>query len=84
LDELFEALTWGQIGLHRKPIGLLNVGGFFNPLIHYIDHCVAEGFIRPQHRQLFLVDDEPARLLERLAAHHPPPGLVSSEGLERA
>jgi uncharacterized protein (TIGR00730 family) len=84
LDELFEAITWGQIGLHNKPIGLLNVGGYFGPLIQYVDHCVNEGFIRPQHRQLFLVDDDPARLLERLAAHQPPPGLTSSEGLERA
>jgi uncharacterized protein (TIGR00730 family) len=84
LDELFEAITWGQIGLHHKPIGLLNVGGFFDPLIHYIDHCVVEGFIRPQHRALFVVENEPARLLDQLAAHIPPPGLVSSEGLERA
>jgi uncharacterized protein (TIGR00730 family) len=84
LDELFEAITWGQIGLHEKPIGLLNVDGFFNPLIAYIDHCVNEGFIRPQHRNLFLVDDDPARLLERLAIHQPPPGLASPEGLERA
>lgn len=84
LDELFEAITWAQIGLHRKPIGLLNVEGFFDPLIHYVDHCVAEGFIRPHHRQLFLVDDDPARLLARLAAYQLPPSLVSSEGLERA
>lgn len=84
LDELFEAITWGQIGLHSKPIGLLNVEGFFDPLVNYIDHCVVEGFIRPQHRQLFLVDDDPARLLDRLDAHKPPPGLVTSEGLERA
>jgi cytokinin riboside 5'-monophosphate phosphoribohydrolase len=84
LDELFEAITWGQIGLHHKPIGLLNVGGFFDLLIQYIDHCVDEGFIRPQHRQLFLVDDDPARLLERLASHQPPPGLVRTDGLERA
>jgi cytokinin riboside 5'-monophosphate phosphoribohydrolase len=84
LDELFEAITWGQIGLHNKPIGLLNVEGFFDALIAYVEHCVAEGFIRPQHRQLFLVDDEPARLLDRLASHQPPPGLVPSEGLARA
>lgn len=84
LDELFEGVTWGQIGLHNKPIGLLNVEGFFDPLLHYIDHCVAEGFIRPLHRKLLLVDDDPARLLDRLATHQPPPGLVPSEGLERA
>jgi uncharacterized protein (TIGR00730 family) len=84
LDELFEAITWSQIGLHSKPIGLLNVDGFFDPLIRYIDHCVAEGFIRLHHRQLFLVDDDPARLLERLATHQPPSGLVNPDGLERA
>jgi cytokinin riboside 5'-monophosphate phosphoribohydrolase len=84
LDELFEAITWGQIGLHRKPIGLLNIDGFFDPLLQYIEHCVVEGFIRPQHRALFVVENEPAPLLDRLATHVPPPGLVSSEGLERA
>lgn len=84
LDELFETVTWGQIGLHGKPIGLLNVDGFFNPLVQYIDHCVTEGFIRPHHRELLLVDDQPARLLDRLAEHQPPPGLVNSKGLERA
>jgi uncharacterized protein (TIGR00730 family) len=84
LDELFEAITWGQLGLHSKPIGLLNVGGYFDPLIRFVDYSVDEGFIRPQHRQLFLVDDSPARLLTRLAAHQPPPGLASPEGLKRA
>jgi len=84
LDELFEVITWGQIGLHHKPIGLLNVDGFFDPLIHYMDHCVAEGFIRPQHRQLFLVEDDPVRLLDSLAEYQAPPSLVSSDGLERA
>jgi uncharacterized protein (TIGR00730 family) len=84
LDELFEAITWGQIGLHDKPIGLLNVDGFFDPLITYIDHCVTEGFIRPRHRELFVVESEPARLLDRLATHQPPAGLVTREGLERA
>lgn len=84
LDELFEAITWGQIGLQRKPIGLLNVAGFFDLLIAYLDQCVAEGFIRPHHRHLFLVETDPVRLLARLATYVPPQGLVSSEGLERA
>ena len=84
LDELFEIVTWGQIGLHSKPIGLLNVDGFFDPLVSYIDHCVAEGFIRPQHRELVLMDDDPACLLDRLAAHQPPPGLRSIDRLEQA
>lgn len=84
LDELFEAITWGQLGLHQKPIGLLNVGGYFDLLIQYVDQCVERGFIRPTHRQLFLVDDNPAQLLEQLANHQPPPGLVSPDGLERS
>jgi uncharacterized protein (TIGR00730 family) len=83
LDELFEAITWGQIGLHRKPIGLLNVAGYFDPLVAFVDHAVRTGFIRPHHRDLFLVDDDPAKLLDRLADHQPPSGLVSSQGLER-
>ena len=84
LDELFEAITWGQIGLQRKPIGLLNIARFFDPLIAYIDHCVAEGFIRPQHRDLFIVEQSPAHLLERLATYEPPLGLRRTYGLERA
>jgi uncharacterized protein (TIGR00730 family) len=84
LDELFEAITWGQIGLHRKPIGLLNVNRFFDPLVGYIDHCVAEGFIRPQHRELLSIEEEPARLLDQLASYQAPPSLASPEGLKRA
>jgi uncharacterized protein (TIGR00730 family) len=67
LDELFEAITWGQLGIHRKPIGLLNVAGYFDPLLQWVDLAVKEGFVRPQHRQLFIVSDEPSLLLERLA-----------------
>ena len=51
-DELFEILTWAQIGIHAKPIVLLNVAGFYNPLLTMVDHMTAEGFIRPQHRAL--------------------------------
>jgi hypothetical protein len=84
LEELFEVITWAQIGLHAKPIGLLNVDGFFNPLIAYIDHCVAEGFIRPHHRDLVLIDETPARLMDQLAARQLPPSLAAATGLERA
>jgi uncharacterized protein (TIGR00730 family) len=83
LDELFEIITWRQIGLHNKPIALLNVNGFFGPLIQHLDHCVVEGFIRPQHRDLFFVEDDPVRLLDRLAAYQPS-GFASSAGVERA
>ena len=52
LEELFEALAWLQLGLHQKPFGLLNVAGFFDPLLRYLDASVEQGFLNPQHRQL--------------------------------
>lgn len=84
LDELFEAITWGQLGLHTKPIGLLNIAGYFDLLIQYIERAIDEGFIRPHHRQLFVVDEDSSRLLDLLSAHQPPPGSVGPEGLEVA
>jgi uncharacterized protein (TIGR00730 family) len=68
LDELAEVLTWAQLGLHAHPVGLLDVGGYFQPLIAYFDHAMAEGFIRPAHRALLQVESEPGRLLDALAA----------------
>lgn len=72
LEELFEIVTWGQLGLHHKPFGLLNVNQFFDQLIGFLDFAVGQQFIRPQHRQMILVDAEPDRLLERFAAYEPP------------
>lgn len=69
--ELFEALTWAQIGLHNKPVGLLNVEGYFDPLIALIEHAIAENFIYPEHRGLLLVADKPADLLELLDGFTP-------------
>ena len=66
-EEFFEAITWTQLGLHRKPCGLLNVEGFYTPLERFIDQAVTEGFIRPVHRKAIVMDDNPARLLETLA-----------------
>jgi uncharacterized protein (TIGR00730 family) len=65
-EEFFEAVTWTQLGLHRKPCGLLNAGGFYSPLAVFIDQAVTEGFIKPVHRAIIVVDDDPARLLDRL------------------
>jgi uncharacterized protein (TIGR00730 family) len=65
-EELFEAITWTQLGLHKKPCGLLNVAGFYDPVIRFIDHAVAEQFIRPQHRAALLVEQDPARLIHAL------------------
>ena len=72
LDELFEVLTWSQLGIHAKPAGLLDVAGFWSQLAGFLDHAVTAGFLRPQHRAMLLVDDDPVRLLDRLAAWVPP------------
>ncbi len=72
-DELFEVLTWAQLGLHAKPIGLLDVEGFFAPLLGWIDHAVREGFLKPKHRDLLLCDGDPGRLLDQLLRLHPEP-----------
>lgn len=80
-EELFEVLTWSQLGLHRKPIGLLNVAGYFDPLVAMIDRAIHDGFCKEQHRQLFVVDSEPTRLLEAMRQHEPPslPKWIRSE-----
>ncbi|MEX1019973.1 MAG: TIGR00730 family Rossman fold protein [Litorilinea sp.] len=76
LEELFESITWGQLGIHQKPIGLLNVEGYFDSLIRFIDHGVAEGFIRAEHRNLLCVAATADALLAAMADYTPPPGLV--------
>jgi uncharacterized protein (TIGR00730 family) len=72
-DEFFEVLTWAQLGLHAKPIGLLNVAGFFDPLLAWVDGCVREGFLRPQHRALLQVSSGPEELLDMLARYRAAP-----------
>jgi len=72
-EEFFEALTWAQLGLHAKPCGLLNVHGYFDHLLSFVEHAVHEGFINPAHRRLLLVDDSPAALLDQLDSWQPPP-----------
>jgi len=75
LEELFEVITWAQIGLHRKPIGLLNTQGYYDPLLAMVDRAGAEGFIYPEHRQLFSCQADPSRLLDALQNHRMPAGL---------
>jgi predicted Rossmann-fold nucleotide-binding protein len=67
MEELFEVLTWTQLELHRKPVGLLDVGGYYHHLRAWVAHAVASGFVRPLHAELLVCDDDPARLLDRLA-----------------
>lgn len=72
LEELFEIVTWSQLGIHRKPVGVLNVAGYYDPLVALLDHAVAGGFVPPSSRGLVIVDEEPSRLLDRMSAQEPP------------
>jgi uncharacterized protein (TIGR00730 family) len=65
MEELFEVLSWAQLGLHEKPCGLLNVAGYYNPLVEFLDRAVTQDFLKPKHRALLLVESEPAILLDR-------------------
>jgi uncharacterized protein (TIGR00730 family) len=71
-EEFFEILTWAALGLHGKPIGLLNVEGYFDPLLALLDHAVAERFVRPDHLDLVIVSDQPETVAVDLLAHTPP------------
>ena len=73
LDELFEVLTWAQLGLHAKPTGLLDLGGYFQPLLAFLDGAVQARFLQPAHRGMLLVEADPTRLLAALRAYRPPP-----------
>jgi uncharacterized protein (TIGR00730 family) len=73
LDELFEVVTWAQIGLHARPIGLLEVERFFEPLLAFLRVAAQEGFIPPQHLNLLLRAEKPAALLDELLAYRPQP-----------
>lgn len=71
-DEFCEVLTWTQLGIQRKPCGILNVEGYYDGLLKMFDHAVAEQFVKPAHRQMVLSDSRPEPLVDRLLAYHPP------------
>ena len=72
LEELTEIYTWSQLGLHRKPCGLLNVDGYFDHLLQFLDHAVDEGFLKPIQRNTLRVRDEPSDLLNDFESYQPP------------
>ena len=72
VEEFFEVLTWAQLGLHRKPCGLLNVEGYFDRLLSFVGHTIDEGFLRREHGAMIAVSDLPRALLDKLAAYQPP------------
>jgi uncharacterized protein (TIGR00730 family) len=72
LEELAELLTWGQLGMHAKPCGLINVGGYFDSLLAFLEHAVSQGFMKREHRDMLLVAQEPEDLLELLESYTAP------------
>jgi uncharacterized protein (TIGR00730 family) len=80
-EEFFEVLSWTQLGIHAKPCGILDVAGFFAPLYALLDGAVTAGFVHPAHRDLVIADEDPGRLLDRLAAWTP---VTVSKWLDRA
>jgi uncharacterized protein (TIGR00730 family) len=72
LEEFFETWTWAQLGMHAKPCGLLNVAGYFDPLLEFLDHAVTEKFVRDVHRSMVVVESDPAKLLARFESYEPP------------
>lgn len=72
LEEIFETWTWAQLGMHQKPCGLLNVAGYYDELAGFLDHTVAESFVRPEHRAMLIVENQPSTLLDRYARYIPP------------
>lgn len=74
LDEFFEVLTWGQLGLHGKPCGVLNAGGYYDRMLRFLDHMESENFVSSIHRKQILEADSPGELLDLFAAYVPPAG----------
>jgi uncharacterized protein (TIGR00730 family) len=70
-EEFFEVLAWGQLGWHQKPLGLLNIAGFYSPLMQFLDHTTGEGFIRPKHRELIIMESGPKKILQRMRQFQP-------------
>jgi uncharacterized protein (TIGR00730 family) len=73
-EETLEMLTWSQLGVHAKPVGILNVAGYYDGLLRWLSHAVGEGFLKRENLALLLFADTPAELLDRMAAWRPPPG----------
>jgi uncharacterized protein (TIGR00730 family) len=72
LEEFFEIWTWAQLGMHEKPCGLLNVAGYFDPLLSFLDRAVNEGFVRQVHREMVIVESDPEALIDKFGEYDPP------------
>ena len=72
MEEIFEVLTWAQLGFHKKPCALLNAEGYYDNLTQFLNHAVAEGFVANMHREMLLVEEEPRRLLDSMSTYRAP------------
>jgi len=72
MEEFFEVITWAQLGIHRNPCGLLNVAGFYDGLIRFLDHAEGEALLKPEHRRMILVESDAGRLLDAMQSYQPP------------
>ena len=72
IEELFEVLTWSQLGFHQKPCGLLNIEGYYDHLLHFMEHAVEQQFVKQQHRDMLLASGNAQSLLEEMAVYTPP------------
>lgn len=71
-EEIFEMLTWAQLGFHAKPCGLLNVAGYYDPLFAFLEHAIAERFVKEEYRPMMIMEDDPGRLIDRFAVYRAP------------
>jgi uncharacterized protein (TIGR00730 family) len=72
IEEIFEVITWAQLSFHDKPCGFLNINGYYDHLIKFLDHSVKENFIVPEHRAMIIIDDDPESLLDKFSKYEPP------------
>lgn len=72
IEEIFEMLTWAQLGFHEKPCGMLNVAGYFDGLFTFLEHAVEERFVKPEFRELLILEEDPQKLLDRFEAYRAP------------
>lgn len=75
-EELMETITWGQLGIHQKPVGLLNVAGYYDPMLQMIDRAIEEGFVQPRYRNLFVASSSIDELFEMIGKYQPLEGVV--------
>lgn len=71
-EELFEILTWAQLGFHKKPIGILNINGYYDKLIEFIDNAIDQRFVKEEHKEMFIVEECPERLIEKFKTYNAP------------